>query len=1139
LFADVTGSTTLGEQLDPEQLRDVLATYFAAMREEIEAEGGTVEKFIGDAVMAAFGVPVAHEDDSARALRAALRMLERLDSVNSELASAHGVSLRIRIGVNTGEVLASTDPSPGEPMVTGDAVNTAARLQSSAEPGGVMVAERTVRAVRGFRFGDPAHLDLKGKEGAFPARPLIGLEEEPERGIPGLSAPMVGRNEELGLLRSLYGRVGSERRPHLVTVYGEPGVGKSRLTREFLAWASESDPPPLVLSGRCLPYGDGVTYWPLAEILMSHAGIGVGDPADTVVAKVRAACSSQLEDLGELEPGRACAALAYTLGVDDPDNPMSGREPRQIRHEMHLSWRGLLTRLASGAPTVVVVEDIHWADPALLDLLEEIADRAEGALLVICPARPSLLDRRQGWGGGRRNASGIVLDPLSPDEADRLISLLLAIDDLPASTHESIKARAEGNPFFLEEIVRQLIDEELIAYEDGRWHAVARIADVEIPDTVQAVLAARIDLLEPVGKRTLQLASVVGRVFWPGPVERLLNGERAALAETLDHLESRDLVRSRVGSSIAGEAEYSFKHILTRDVAYESLPRRDRARAHAAVAAWIESVASANEYSELLAYHYDEAYRAEAADPRGDPEAAERLRQRAMEWIKTAGSDAASRFSMAKALSMAERLVGLSMTPLELAEALELRGGCALADYRGELAWQSYKEAVDLRLAEIPEDRLAIAEACAGAVEAPMRWPGSLRTQPSEEEVRRYLEIGLSAAGPEESVPLVRLLGARSFVPFAYGSRRDVPDEESEEAVASGVEAADIAERLGRPDLASMALDGAGAALVERGMYAAASELGDRRLAAIDAIDDAFEVGDVFAMSSWNRLFTGDVEAAASFARRGADLCRGLGAEGVEIHNLAWLAFAHYQAGRWDEVLGELLPRVELLLGDRVSAPPYFTQNLFGSAAAIATLRSVEPLGGRLRAVLRWMAGERAESSPGSGGIGVWFARSLLAEGQTDEAERMIGWASRSSSRAAWPHSIAVEALMLGDVERWDAVPGLLERGRSYAESAGVGLLPPHLDRLEGRVAFADGDVAGGALLLTRARDGFEELKMPWERAYTELILAESLAASESEGAMTHLDRAVPVLEELRSVRELDRARDLREKLDAGNRSEG
>jgi hypothetical protein len=787
----------------------------------------------------------------------------------------------------------------------------------------------------------------------------------------------------------------------------------------------------------------------------------------------------------------------------------------------------------------VVVEDIHWADPALLDLLEEIADRAEEALLVICPARPSLLDRRQGWGGGRRNASSIVLDPLSPDEADRLISLLLAIDDLPTSTRDSIKARAEGNPFFLEEIVRQLIDEDMIAYEDGRWHAVARIADVEIPDTVQAVLAARIDLLEPVGKRTLQLASVVGRVFWPGPVERLLNGERAALAETLDHLESRDLVRSRVGSSIAGEAEYSFKHILTRDVAYESLPRRDRARAHAAVAAWIESVASANEYGELLAYHYDEAYRAETADPRGDPGEAERLRQKAMEWIKTAGSDAASRFAMAKALSMAERLVGLAMTPLERAEALELRGGCAQADYRGDLAWQSYKEAVDLRLAEIPEDRLAIAEACAGAVEPPMRWPGSLRTQPAEEEVRRYIEIGLSAAGPEETVPLVRLLGAKSFVPFAYGSRRDVPDEESEEAVASGIAAADIAERLGRPDLASMALDGAGAALVERGMYATASELSDRRLAAIDAIDEAFEVGDVFAMSSWNRLFTGDVEAAAAFARKGADLCRGLGAEGVEIHNLAWLAFANYQSGGWDEVLDELLPRVELLLGDRASAPPYFTQNLFGSAAAIATLRSVEPLGGRLRGVLRWMADERADSSPGSGGIGVWYARSLLAEGQIEEAERMFGWASRSSSRSTWPHSIPVEALMLGDEERWDAVPDLLGRGRSYAESEGVGLLTPHMDRLEGRVAFAGGDVERGTSLLTGARDGFEELGMPWERAYTELLLAESLARARTEGSVAHLDLAIPTFERLGSIRELDRARDLRNRLVTGPKDQG
>jgi class 3 adenylate cyclase len=268
VFADVTGSTSLGERLDPERLSEVLTTYFAAMREEIEAEGGTVEKFIGDAVMAAFGVPVAHEDDAARALHAALRMQRRLEGVNGELAAAHDVRLQIRIGVNTGEVLATPNPKAGDAMVTGDAVNAAARLETSAEPGQIVVSERTARSVRGFRFEELGRLELRGK--SVPVRALRLVGEGPrvqERGVPGLRAPMVGRDSELEFLRSVYRRVVDEGRPNLVTVYGDPGVGKSRLSTEFLGWAEAEEPPPSIVRGRCLPYGDGVTYWPLAEIL--------------------------------------------------------------------------------------------------------------------------------------------------------------------------------------------------------------------------------------------------------------------------------------------------------------------------------------------------------------------------------------------------------------------------------------------------------------------------------------------------------------------------------------------------------------------------------------------------------------------------------------------------------------------------------------------------------------------------------------------------------------------------------------------------------------------------------------------------------------------------------------------------------
>jgi class 3 adenylate cyclase len=316
LFADVTGSTTLGERLDPERMREVMDAFFAAMRAEIEAEGGTVEKFIGDAVMAAFGVPHAHEDDPARALRAALHMLQRLEVVNQDLTKDHDVTLEVRIGVNTGEVLATTEPRPGESMVTGDAVNAASRLEAAAAPGQVIASERTVRAVRGFRVEDMGALDLKGKARRVHAfRVLDETTTLPERGVPGLRAPLVGRDDEIDLLESIYGRVASEGRPHLITLYGDAGVGKSRLTREFLDRLGDQ---ALVLHGRCLPYGEGVTFWPLAEILKAHAGVLDTDPSDIALERIQKAGLDLLTEDVTIDPGRTTAALAFTVGVEDP-----------------------------------------------------------------------------------------------------------------------------------------------------------------------------------------------------------------------------------------------------------------------------------------------------------------------------------------------------------------------------------------------------------------------------------------------------------------------------------------------------------------------------------------------------------------------------------------------------------------------------------------------------------------------------------------------------------------------------------------------------------------------------------------------------------------------------------------------------
>ena len=1124
LFADVSGSTALGEQLDPERLQEVLAAYFQAMRQEIEAEGGTVEKFIGDAVMAAFGVPIAHEDDPARALRAALRMRRRLDEVNASLDERFAVTLRIRTGVNTGEVLAATDPRPGEPMVTGDAVNVAARLEQTADPGTIVVAERTARAARGFHFRELGPRDLRGKQQPVPAVVLEdAAPERTERGVPGLRAPMVGREQELALLRALFERSAAEGRPNLVTIYGDPGVGKSRLTAEFLAEAEGRVPKPTVVRGRCLPYGEGITYWPLAEILKGLAGVHDTDSPETTLERILAMGAVLVRSDVASDPRRATAALAYTVGVTDPEFSFEATEPREVRAKIHAAWRSLFSALASRSPVIAVIEDIHWADGALLDLLEELADRVVGPAVFVCPARPEVTKRRPGWGGGRRNVSSIALEPLSVEDADALIGFLLAVEDLPRAVHARILERAEGNPFFLEEIIRHLIDEGSIVRADDRWHAASGIGEVEIPDTVQGVLAARIDLLEPVEKRALQRAAVVGRVFWPGPVGRLLNGNRDQLRETLDRLQDRELVLSRLTSAIAGEPEFIFKHVLTRDVAYESLPRRDRATAHSAVAEWIEATTGErrDEFAELLAYHYEEAHRAQREDSGGDAETLERLRTKAFAASMQASENARRRFAVVKAAAMAERASTLAREPLERAQALEQVGMVAMNDYRGDLAHASFGEAADLRARHHPGDRIAIARVCASAVEVPMRWPGSMKRVPAEEDVRRHLDLGLANVGEQDSELHVRLLLARAFVPYAFGTRRAITDSECDQALADGERAADMAMRLGRPDLASASLDGAGTSWWVRGLYGPSVPNIRRRLELAGMLEDPWELGDMFAVAAWTYATIGDYAEAVRLAELGQSAAANQAA-GMELHNLAWRAFAEFALGHWFVVLDLVLPRVQAVLGDRFEDPPYFTAHAFGSAAFIRAARG-DPAAESLLALLRRNT-ESVQPGEWPSLSLIWLAWIATRQGSWHEVEALLEPLDFSHTELRRPLQDQVTATALAAFGRWDDVPAFLTGSRAFAERAGLHALPVHLDRLDGRASLAAGNAERAAALLEHTGEGFAVLGASWERAVTELDLADALAASgRDEEARAVLAHAAPVLEESGAVIELER----------------
>ena len=1107
LFADVTGSTQLGEQLDPEQLRAVMDAYFSAMRTEIEAEGGTVEKFIGDAVMAAFGAPLAHEDDAARALRAGLRMLARLPDVNRDLEPAYGVRLQIRIGVHSGEVLAAVDPEPGEAMVTGDAVNAAARLQTAAEPGELLASERTVAAARGFVVEDRGSFELKGKQEGV--RAFVVLEESggPTRGLPGFHAPMVGRDTELDLLQSVYERAARERKPHLVTIYGEAGVGKSRLSREFLEWSSSRETAPITLAGRCLPYGDGITYWPLAEILKTHASILDSDPTDLAIEKVRKSGRDLLTLEVSADPSRATAALAYTIGLQDPDISFVDLDPKDVRAEVHAAWRSFFTALGERGPVVVVVEDIHWADHALLDLLEELTDRVAGPVLFLCPSRPDLIATRPGWGGGRRNTSSVALDPLSAEESDELIRALLAVDDLPPSVHDRILERAEGNPFFLEEIVRRLVDGGLIEHVGDRWRATEGIEEVEIPDTVQAVLAARIDLLEATDKRIAQAAAVVGRVFWPGPVAGLTGAEPADLDDALRRLEDRELVLSRPGSSLAGQPEYIFKHVLTRDVAYESLPRKERARAHATVAAWLERTAGdrAVEFAEVLAYHYGTAAGLERdAGPATDPA----LRRSALEWLQRASEDARRRFVVKKAERLAEEALSFATDPLEHVGALTTLAEAFFTDYLGDLAWRYFSEAATMRASVDPPDGRLVAYLAARACDVTIRWPGSMTSVPTETEVRAVLDLGFANVPPGDSEERIRLLGVRAGWPFTFPMAQG---DELEAYVTAGLEAADMAIRLGMPNLASGVLDNAAAAGAAVGDYSKVQPIWQRRRDVIPNVTDVFEIGDFWAMGGWVYYAIADYPSALRCLDAGLDAIATIGANNLNVHISSWKVATLHRTGVWDEAL-TLYTHIRDTLDDRRDQPPYFAAHAYGAAGQIHASRGDVARSDQIVQIIAPLM------SPASARLYPWLLRLHVMRGELDAAralERPTAWRVHATetyeaeSERAWAIRDPNGSELVGEM-------------RSHAAETGAPSAEAFAERLAGRLAAADGDHGGARRNLAQAIAVFERLGAPWERAVTLIDLGRSQTAEgdRDEGRAAWID-ARATFERLGAVRDL------------------
>ena len=653
VFSDISGSTSLSQRLDPEVFRRVMSRYFEEMRAVLERHGGRVEKFIGDAVMAVFGIPTIHEDDALRAVRAAVDMRSALDRLNIELMEGAGVTMSLRTGVNTGEVVAG-DPSAGT-LVTGDAVNLAARLESAARPGEILIGNDTHRLVRDAVRAEPLEpLTLKGIGREVTAHRLLEVIPGAAGALRRMDAPLVGRDDDLSALQSAFETSVLGRSCRLVTILGSVGVGKSRLGLEF---ARQVEDDALVLQGRCLSYGEGRAMWPVAEVVKQAMVIRDDDTEEQARNKIQSFLA------GEDDAGTIAREVSELIGLS---GPRSGAGPG------YRAVIDLFEALARRRPLVLIFDDIHWADSAFLDLVREIFEASEDApILLLCVARSELLDHVPTWGEPEDGASTVTLAPLDDEECRRLLGFVLGRSTPTTEAQERIITAAEGNPLFLEEMLAMLIEEGLLQRSDGRYVLELDPSVIKVPPSIQALLAARLDRLGAIDRSIVEAATIVGEVFREDEVASLLPAAvNAGLGERLNALVAREFIRPET-AGVAKSGSFRFHHTLVRDVAYEAIPKGRRAELHLRFADWLESSARAwsRWLQEALAYHLETAFwlRAELGPV---DEKISSLAERAADQLGSAGRKAHAAHDMPAAANLMRRAV--SIAPADHTGRLEM-----------------------------------------------------------------------------------------------------------------------------------------------------------------------------------------------------------------------------------------------------------------------------------------------------------------------------------------------------------------------------------------------------------------------------------------------------------------------------------
>jgi class 3 adenylate cyclase/tetratricopeptide (TPR) repeat protein len=1091
LFADLVGFTALSEERDSEEVRELLSQYFAEARQVIERFGGTVEKFIGDAVMAVWGAPIAREDDAERAVRAALDLVAGVATLGADLGIG---DLRARAAVLTGEA-AVTVGAKGEGMVAGDLVNVASRIQSIAQAGTVLVGEATRRATESSIAYEAAGThELKGKSepiAAWRALRVIAARRGEGRAA-GLEAPFVGRDAEIRLVKGLFHSAAEERKARLVSVVGVAGIGKSRLAWEFEKYLDGLLENVYWHRGRCLSYGDGVTYWALAEMVRMRARIAEGEPPETALAKLQAMLAEHVADAEErewLEP-----RLAHLLGLAERTAP--------DREDLFSAWRLFFERLAEKGPTILVFEDLQWADDTLLDFIEYLLEWSRPfPLFVLTLSRPDIADRHPSWGAGKRDFTSLFLEPLAPAAMSELLGGL--VPGLPAHARDRILERAEGIPLYAVETVRMLLDRGVLAHEGAEYRLVGSADALDVPETLHALIAARLDGLAPAERRVLEDASVLGKTFTKEGLSALSGVDPAELEPELSALVRKEILVLQTDPRSPERGHYGFLQALVQKVAHDTLSRRDRKARHLAAARYFESAwgDEDGELVEVVAAHYLDAY---AAGPTDD-DAAE-IKAMARERLSQAGERAHSLAASSDAERYFKQAAELADDELIQAGLLERAGEMALRISRLTEAIELLTRARDLFASRDHSHAAARVSARLGHV----RWHDGQIDTALEEMEHAYTVL----AQDEPDEDLGALAAELARVQFFRGN-----GEEAARWIESALE---IGERLALPELLSQSLNTKHLVLASSGRPEESIALLRHALAiALDNDLPNAALRAYFNLAHESAIRDRFADALA-VDEQGLALTRKLGVRHYELMFLHHLTFDLYLLGEWDEALAVIEEMQELApasrwteLSVRWYPGPAIDAYRGGTPALLESDITEEEL-----ADVQSRAGYEASR-----------AQILLALGRPADALEAgeVAWALRD---VLGLHSFAKQGLFaaleasysLGDLDR---VERLIADVGALAPGVTSPTLTAQSARYEAKLAASRGEHDRVEASFAAAETAFRKLAMPFPLAVVELEHAEWLTergrAGEAQALLVEARAAFARLGARPSLERLDR----------------